>query len=76
MPDKEMIERCAKAMFDEACPAIRYTDEDRAFYSRMAVANIKAMREPTEKMKLAGQHEDVYGPEWVWQNMIDAVINE
>lgn len=81
--DNEMIERVAKAMFDKACPAIRYTDDDRLFYSDMAIAAIKAMRKPTQKMiedgmwiSTTGEIVGEYGAKETYQAMIDAIIGD
>lgn len=72
--DSEMIERCAKAACD--CSG------KLSISDAMLIAIIKAMREPTENMKIAGSidpgsggPDEGYETE-VWQAMLDAVIGE
>lgn len=64
-----MIERVGKA--------ILYTPNASDYHKLVAIAAIKAMREPTEKMLEAGT--DVgpdRAPSEYWYAMIDAIINE
>ena len=82
--DKEMIERIIKASFDcwNERRGLNYTvddlsDSEREFAELHALAIVKAMREPTEKMIKAGQYIDTVNLEKdIWQAMIDAVIND
>lgn len=71
-----MIERCAKAAYDSSSK-LSISDS-----MRIVLTIIKAMREPTEKMKMAGSidpgsggPDDGYETE-VWQAMIDAIIGD
>jgi hypothetical protein len=68
MPDQEMIERVAKAI------ALRDTTDDVRYknYILAAITAIKAMREPTAKMKQAVSYMDLH----VWENCIDSILND
>ena len=78
----EMIERVAKAIFDQLCPGIRMTDHDKAEYENTARAAIEAMREPTDeqrnnyyKMKIQfGQADHSTFIDAEWERMIDAAL--
>ncbi len=90
MPDEEMIERIIKTSFDcwNKHNGLNYcvddmSDSEKEFAKVHAVAIIKAMREPTEKMKTC--NEEIHwgyschvcgGLTEGWYAMIDAVINE
>lgn len=108
MSDREMLLKCAKALFDldqdkaytqHVLNPIMYgisgkiewnfiTDEQKVIasiyngYVGQVKAVIKAMREPTEEMKIAGSinpgsggPDEGYETE-VWQAMIDAIIGD
>ena len=84
--DNEMIERVIKASFDcwNEHRGLTYSvsdlsSSDAEFAKAHAVAIIKAMREPTEKMKSAMMNVEGYAdcdPAEYYQAAIDAVINE
>ena len=85
MPDKEMIERCVKASFDcwNKHNGLNYVADDmssgeKEFAEKHIIAIIKAMREPTEKMIKAGSSmaDGGGGAIFIYEEMIDAVINE
>ena len=64
--DNEMIERVAKAI------NLRDTTDEYA----MARAAIKAMREPTENMKLVGRDNYQHGSATSYSAMIDCIVND
>ena len=85
--DQEMIDKVIKASFDcwNENRGLSYTvddlsDSEKEFAQLHAIAIIKAMREPTEKMcKAEGVYIKCYtcgGHKEGWQNMIDAIIGE
>lgn len=82
--DNEMIERVIKASFDcwakdkgKNFVVTDLSDSEYSFAVKHAIAIIKAMREPTEKMLIAGSKIDTETLEWdTWQAMIDAVISD
>ena len=72
-----MIEKVARAMFDKACPGIRYHSIDEQWYKEMARAAIEAMRlapdNPLAHDLMRHADHDV----WYWHNqMIDAALKE
>lgn len=78
MADQEMIDKVKAELTRLIEPAVN----PKAPYAvvmldEMAIAAIQAMREPTEKMLIAGC--DVgpdRSPDEYWQSMIDAVLND
>lgn len=70
--DNEMIKRISKAILD--------TPNASDYETLVSVNVVKAMREPTEKMKRAeGVHFRCHmcgGHKEGWQLMIDAIIND
>jgi hypothetical protein len=76
--DNEMIERVAKAILE--------TPNASDYKTLVAINAIKAMREPTEKMKFAGSNAtvlsnidtmtDAVGAGVAWNAMIDAIIGD
>ena len=75
MLDEEMIERVSSAIeaaIDKLNDPVNYS----GFSDEFAIAAIKAMREPTEKMIDAGKNNYQHGSAIAYQAMIDAVINE
>lgn len=85
--DNEMIERVARAILKDA--GILETKDTLGTASRYSIVAIKAMREPTEKMLLAGEEAvsncfslepgeglDEPPAPAAWEAMIDAVIND
>jgi hypothetical protein len=80
----EMIERVAKAIWDDACPGMTWGEIDRLTYRGWAQAAIEAMREPTGEMIDAGAGSVVivgFGrfslegqPSKAWRAMIDAAL--
>lgn len=70
--DNEMIEQISKAIASKEYKGLR----------EQSIAVVKAMREPTETMKIAGSidpgsggPDDGYETE-IWQAMIDAIVDE
>lgn len=45
-----LIEKVARAMWDEACPGLTWGEADQLIYLNWAKEAIKAMHEPTERM--------------------------
>lgn len=90
--DYEMIERVAKALFEHASVGhilnlAQYSDlkeRNKELWKASAIIAIKAMREPTEKMKTLVTDDIVItdkcyycgGHIQGWRAMIDAVIGE
>ena len=70
--DDEMIERCANAMVK----AMQRLPPGNANAKLVVIDTIKAMREPTKKMLLAGKDDSLMNEYRIYQAMIDAVINE
>jgi hypothetical protein len=88
MPDEEMIERVAKVLSPTSWQALNTKCDTKAKKKRReasldyAQRCIKAMREPTEKMKkalddAAPMYDDpaVYGEEY-WTVAIDSILND
>jgi hypothetical protein len=72
-----MIERVARALFDESCLDISYDslhEAEREYWSRLATAAIAVMREPTEAMVRAGDRAECRDD--IWPEMIDAALKE
>lgn len=88
--EMDMIEKVARAIWDDACPGMEWGDIDRLSYRGWAQAAIEAMREPTDAMKKAGgwplpvshswssagEHIDADSAGDVWVAMIDAVLGQ
>ena len=80
--DNKMIERVIKASFDcwNARRGLGYTvddmsDSEKEFAEMHAIAIIKAMREPTEKMSDVEVGDNLTREE-IWHNYIDAILND
>jgi hypothetical protein len=78
----KLVEKVARAMY-ETNQFVRGWDHPKTaamwheIYRRKAIAALKAMREPTEAMVVAGVHHDNMGDmAGRWQAMIDAAISE
>ena len=72
--DDEMIERCTEAVSD-SMDLMDKLDETAA--KTYTLACIKAMREPTEKMIVAGfDNTNAVSSRVIWQAMIDAIIGD
>ena len=66
---------CALLCMDQLGDARRNCPHSGRLHGELAKANIKAMREPTEKMINAPYRYTKYVKE-CWQDMIDAVIGD
>ena len=70
---------CALLCMDQLGDARRNCPHSGRLHGELAKAAIKAMREPTEKMINATDCIDPAEAQWskeIWQDMIDAVIND
>lgn len=81
----DMLERVAKAIWNDSYPEDEWNEIDRRDYLGHARAAIEAMREPTKWMtRAAVRYGDSAGyehiSEWdakiVWEAMIDAALAE
>lgn len=80
MPDQEMIDRVAKAIYEKH-PKFKYenlNNSSKIDLQHRAKTAIEAMREPTKTMLAAENVHAVYytcgGHEEGWQAMIDAIL--
>ncbi len=80
-----MIEKVAKALWDDRYPDKEWDDLERLSYTGHARAAIKAMREPTQQMRLAGiaewsrpdltpEHQSTLIFNAIFRAMIDAAL--
>lgn len=86
MPNQEMIDRIIVASFNcwNARRGLNYTAEDlsiteKEFARDHAIAIVKAMREPTEKMIDAAFGKSDLSPHpfrSAWHTMIDSILND
>ena len=87
--DSEMIERVIKASFDcwkehredkSHFTIDDMSEEEREFARRHAIAIIKAMREPTDKMIEAAienfDEDYIEDIQLIWRDMIDAITGD
>lgn len=74
----EMIERVAKAIFDDDFPtgALSWEICIKTGYFKIAKAAIAAMRKPTEEMEQACYEYDASCDPGVYSYMIDAALKE
>lgn len=81
----KMIERAARAMWEEACPGMEWGDEDKMYYLQGARIAIAALREPTETMLHAARDWSIkkngrgVGDDQAtgcWQAMLDATLSD
>lgn len=71
--DDEMIKRCKFELMTCFAPAIDFKAPYAKIMADMAIKKIiKAMREPTEKMKSC----DGYPGENNWYDIIDSILND
>lgn len=71
-----MIEMMARAIHDEWETRAHVSKTEGELDKALAIAALKAMREPTEAMFKAGWDRGMRLPEFTWQAMIDAAIHE
>ncbi len=80
MSEQDMVERAARAMFDEAGMEANLWPELRMGYMMSARAAIEAMREPTEAMCKAprmsgrGLCLEEFSEKEIWHAMIDKAL--
>lgn len=79
-PPSTMLERMAKAIWDDACPGMEWGDIDRRTYIGWAGAALVAIRElPNSILAAEGMQTNCPmcgGYEEGWHIIIDAILNE